>query len=186
MLMERSDLKLYVTQLTTCKGVCERKIRKLGGEDYQQDHFEEEHTKPDYPRPIPFDTIMSNERALSHFESFVSESGSGDLVGFWRDSGRLGDDVSDDIHQQIKRVHSRYLKEGAEHPIYPQRELLSQLEDSLQKSSTKECLECLRSIRNSVYYELQGRHYESFLYSKSFKKFMEDEAESEDIATLLR
>ena len=35
-LMGRSNLKQYITQLTTAKGVCERQIRRHGGEHYHQ------------------------------------------------------------------------------------------------------------------------------------------------------
>ena len=181
--MER-DLKLYITQLTTSKGVCERQIRNLGGENYQQDHFEEEYAKPDYARPIPFDTIMSNSKALSYFMAFLDNNGYRNLVEFWKDSN-IDAAPSDDVHQHIKWIYSLYLKQGANRSIYPRKDHLHRLEEVLQDDLIS-ALELLRLIRNSVYSELRERHYESFLYSQNFKEFMDDEAEGEEMSILLR
>lgn len=181
MLMER-DLKLYITQLTTAKGVCERQIRKFGGEDYQQDHLEGEQLRSDFPRPIPFDTVMMNQKCLSYFLKFLDRNRYGDLLLFWQDVQILS--LSDEVFQRTKYIYSKYLAAGGESSIYPDSNLLATLEASLQTESftsgdTHPCVEELKQIQNSVYTELHEQHYESFLYSEDFKEFMEGETENE-------
>ena len=190
MLMER-DLKLYITQLTTAKGVCERCIRNLGGEDYQQDKIEGERAKPDFPRPIPFETIMMNEKAMDYFLQFLDRSGFGNLLLLWKEAQNISSDNSDDLSHQIKSIYNHYLAKNAEYAIYPDFELLTDLEKAFDteqflSGNVSACIEVLHTIQRSVYCELQEHHYESFLYSESFRDFMEGEAESEDVASLLR
>ena len=132
-LMER-DLKLYITQLTTAKGACERRIRALGGEDYQQDQVETEQVKPDFPRPIPFETIMKSEKCLDYFERFLNKCNYGNRLAFLREAKGLktGPGSTTVSLQSIKNIYAKYLALGAECPIYPPSELLEELERAME------------------------------------------------------
>lgn len=178
MLMER-DLKLYITQLTTAKSACERQIRKCGGEDYQQDYPSEgEHARSDFPRPIPFETVMKNEKCLTYFKKFLDRSNYGDLLLFWSEAQLVS--LSETPLQDIKYICTKYLIPGAECLIYPNTEQLSALDTALNSELfdtdvSSPSLEALMNIQRSVYRELYEQHYESFLYSEDFKEFMEGE-----------
>lgn len=130
-LMER-DLKLYITQLTTAKGACERRIRALGGEDYQQDQVETEQVKPDFPRPIPFETIMKSEKCLDYFERFLNKCNYGNRLAFLRQARGLKTGPGPISLQPIKNIYAKYLALGAECPIYPPSELLEELERAME------------------------------------------------------
>lgn len=134
-LMER-DLKLYITQLTTAKGASERRIRSLGGEDYQQDRVEAEHVKPDFPRPIPFDSIMKSEKCLDYFESFLKKCNYGNPLGFWREVKVLRETTSNISIKSVKNIYMKYLMLGADYPIYPPTDLLEELEKALDQTSS--------------------------------------------------
>ena len=184
-LMER-DLKLYITQLTTSKGVCERQIRKLGGEDYQENQIVDgERAKPDFPRPIPFDTIMMNDIAVMYFLQYLEHCGYGNLLSFWKEVQNLSIVSITELDETIKHIHTQYLALGSEYCIYPDVDLLKEVERTLG-NDTGECLDALAKLQEVVYHEIHEQHYESFIHSESFREFMEGEAENEEMTSLIR
>ena len=182
-LMDR-DLKLYITQLTTAKIVSDRRIRNLGGEVYQHDKLVEssEVSRPDFPRPIPFDTIMLNEMAMMYFLHYLEHAGFGNLLSYWKEVQNLAIVPASEIDNAVKHIHTQYLAQGAEYSIYPDPKLLGEVEKTIS-SDCSGCIEAMSKIQEEIFEYLKDCHYEGFLHSEAFKVFMEGEAEQEELTT---
>ena len=178
MLMER-DLTLYINQLNTAKNKCERRIRKLGGENYQQlgQSVEPDRFIQDFPLPIPFDSIMYNDAVFMYFAKYLDHIGYGSLPLFWKAVQNLKETPPHDLPQRLHVVYTEYLCQGASNPIHVDSEIIQDIERSLSHTDT--CLASMRQLQSSIYTELQQQFYVSFLHSQSFKEFMECEAEQE-------
>ena len=178
MLMER-DLSLYINQLNTAKNKCERRIRKLGGENYQQlaHSVEPDRIIQDFPLPIPFDSIMHNDTAFMYFTTYLEHNGYGSLPLFWKEVQNLKETLPHDLPQHLHNLYTKFLCQGASNQIHVYSEIVQGIEKSL--SHTDSCLASMRQLQSSVYTELQEQFYVSFLHSQSFKDFMECEAEQE-------
>ncbi len=181
-LMDR-DLKVYITQLTTAKIVSDRRIRSLGGEIYQQDRLMENTvTKPDYPRPIPFETIMLNDTTMMYFLQYLEHSGFGNLISFWKEVQDLALVSASEMDSSIRRIYINYLAQGSEYSIYPDPELVKSVENTLT-TDPNACVDAMSNIQNIVFQDLRDYHYEGFLHSTAFKVFMEGEAEHEELSS---
>ena len=179
-LMDR-DLKLYITQLTTAKLVSDRQIRNLGGEVYQQDRLmESQMCKPDFPRPIPFETMMLNDIAIMYFLHYLELDGFGNLISFWKEVQDLALISAAEMDSSVKHIYTNYLAQGAEYSIHPDPELVKRVEHTLT-SDLHECVEAMSKIQETVFQDLHDHHYNGFLHSMAFKEFMEEEAEHEEL-----
>ena len=181
-LMDR-DLKLYITQLTTAKIVSDRRIRSLGGEIYQQDRLlENAVNKPDFPRPIPFETIMLNDITMMYFLQYLEHAGFGNLISFWKEVQDLALISATDMDNAIRRIYINYLAQGSEYSIYPDPELVDAVEKTLT-TDPNACVDAMSKIQDLVFQYLRDYHYEGFLHSIAFKEFMEGEAEHEELSS---
>ena len=180
-LMDR-DLKLYITQLTTAKLVTDRRIRSLGGEVYQQDRLVESHlSKPDFPRPIPFETIMLNDVAIMYFLHYLEINGFGNLISFWKEVQDLAIASAAELDDSVRHIYVTYLALGAEYSIYPDPVVLDEIEKTLN-TDLHACMDAMSKIQETVFQDLHDYHYEGFLHSVAFKEFMEGEAEHEELS----
>ena len=184
-LMERGDLKLYITQLTTAKNTCERRIRKLGGEGSinQQHGVALEKAVPSFPRAIPFETVMHNDTAVMYFLQYLEESGSDHSLSFWTEVEMLQTLTGLELQKQMEMIYETYLAYDAKRQIYADGALVGEVQRCLtvQMDGT---LEALRHVQNAVYNELYSQFYNSFVCSDSFRMFMDNEVQ--DSATFFQ
>ena len=179
-LMER-DLRVYVTQLETAKTVCERQIRKLGGEDYEASSTDPSQATNEKAYEgaeksislLPFDVIMNNTIAQGFFCSFLSECGYAHLLQFWGDVKKLDPHHLDTLHKQVKEILHRYLITGATCPLFPEEEKVAQIQARLE-GQVAECVPLLLEIQTDVYLELQESFYMSFTCSGNYRDLLQE------------
>ena len=181
-LMDR-DLERYITQLGTAKTVCERQIRKMGGEDYQcesspDDNFPETRI----PLGIPFETIMRSNIAQQYFLQFLEQCGFSHLLQFWIDVESLKLAPSDSLQKAIERVQEEFLSPAAPSSIYANEEMVTALEESIGGSDMAPCLSTLVQIQESVFEELHSQFYQSFIASESYHEMMQPGSEASNSA----
>ena len=178
-LMER-DLRVYVTQLETAKTVCERQIRKLGGEDHETDGAQAASDKvyegtQTAERPVtllPFDVIMNNHIARNFFRKFLEDCGFDHLLQFWRDVKKLDVNHPDSLHKGVNEILNRYLVLGAEFSLYAEEEVVSEIQGHLETDATK-CVPILSDIQSEVFIELQEQFYVSFTCSVCYRELLQ-------------
>ncbi len=177
-LMER-NLELYQTQLGTAKTLCERQIRKFGGEDDQQEASpldrHPDASLSDIPVGIPFDAIMRSEAARAALLQFLDCCNFAHLLKFWTAIQTLGSDDHEVTWKEIVKVHEEYLSLSAPNAVYADRDLVQALEEILAGSEElppSASLVVLRQIQEDVYNELHDQFYHSFIVSESYRELM--------------
>lgn len=181
-LMER-DLRLYVNQLQTAKTVCERQIRKLGGEDYDSDSPQgsekmSDSVKGSGEKPLtllPFEVIMTNRVARQLFHKFLMECGFAHLLQFWEEVRKLESSPSDSLHKVVKEILDHYLVLGAECSVFAEEEVVEEIRIHLE-GEVSECVPLLLEIQREVYSELQEQFYHSFTCSHSYRELLQQVA----------
>lgn len=178
-LMERGDLMLYITQLTTAKNTCERRIRKFGGDgSVHQQHSVPLERTPSLPRAIPFDTIMRNDTALMYFLHYLEEFGCDHLLSFWTEVEMLQTLSGLELQKQMETIYNTYLAYDAKRQIYADYSLVGNVEAHLTIHADH-TPDALYEVQGAVYDELYSQFYESFICSGSFRTFMDDEVEDD-------
>lgn len=181
-LMER-DLRVYVTQLETAKTVCERLIRKKTGEDYEATESTQTSADRSYGSSLrfgeksvsilPFDVVMKNETAQTMFSEFLRECGYVHLLQFWAEVQRLDPENSDSLHKHVREILNRFLLPKAESCIFPEEEVVEEIQAHLEGGQVTNCLPLLAAIENEVYTELQENFYTSFLSSGNYRDLLQ-------------
>lgn len=174
-LMER-DLEVYITQLGTLKTLCERKIRKWGGEDYNSSSTETvtEPQQSDMPPGIPFETIMWNDIARGHFCTFLEHCGFDHLLKFWIAVEDFKSGSQGASHKNVKSIYDLFLSSSAVDPIYPNPSLVEPIEKYLGGKIVS-CTDSLNAMQQSIYEELLDQFYDSFIRSEDYRKLMRSE-----------
>ena len=174
-LMER-DLEVYITQLGTLKTVCERQIRKWGGEDYSSSSTETvtEPQQSDMPPGIPFETIMWNETARDHFSSFLGHCGFDHLLKFWIAVEDFKSSSVDASHKNVKSIYDLFLSSSAAGSVYADPSLVASVELYLSGESVS-CTDSLDAMQQSIYEELLNQFYRSFIKSENYRELMHSE-----------
>lgn len=185
-LMER-NLELYQTQLGTAKTLCERQIRKLGGEEDQHDaspliERHPNHGLPDVPLGIPFETVMKNEVARAAFLHFLELCHFPHLLKFWTIVHSLGSRNRDVTQKVIVQVYEEYLGPSAPSAVYANPDLVRSLEEMLTRGEEDpplSSLALLQEIQGEIYNELHDQFYHSFIVSESYRELMVQEGGGE-------
>ena len=174
-LMDR-DLDVYITQLGTAKGVCERQIRKLGGEDYitlpvSTDAFSD-NLASNQPLGIPFETIMKNDVARMYLFRFIETCGFGNLIIFWVSVGDLSSVSPASLHKCLKAIYDEHLSPVASGCLYLEHNVLESIQETLE-SDTGACVSLLNGVRAEVYDEIYDMFYQNFISSEYYKELMQ-------------
>ena len=175
-LMER-DLRVYVTQLETAKTVCERQIRKLGGEDHETDSssdklYEGPQTVERSPVLLPFEVIMNNRIAQSFFEKFLQECEFCHLLHFWKDVKKLETDHMESLHKCVKDILEQYLIRRAKSYLYADEEIVAEIQRHLE-GDVRKSVQIITDIQGEVYTELQEQFYLSFMCSVRYRDLLQ-------------
>ena len=178
-LMER-DLRVYVNQLVTAKTVCERQIRKLGGEDHEtdgtqtsSDKFYESSQMTENITLLPFDVIINNRIAQKFFLDFLQDCGFAHLLQFWIDTKKVNTkDHSDSLHKVVRDILDRYLVHSAESSLYADEEVVAEIQAHMQGEIVK-CVPIILGIRSEVFMELQEQFYPSFTCSVGYRDLLQ-------------
>ena len=145
----------------------------------QEQHLlEPQKAAPDFPRPIPFETIMMNDTAYMYFLQYMEREGFGNFVLFWKEVQDITPLMGEEKELRIKDILRQYLVVGAERSIFPRDvSLVKEIEENLSFDIGRSH-EVLCQIQQSVYDELHEYFYHFFIRSAAFKEFMDEEADS--------
>eukprot|EP00731_Ephydatia_muelleri_P015312 Em0008g1032a len=173
-LMER-DLGVYTTQLGTAKTACERRLRKIGGHDFQHDiaaagKLMEANRHHVLPR-VPLLDILVSEPARSELERFLECSGHAHLLHFWRAAENMKATPQHAVHLRLRGIYDEFLSPTAPYSIYADPTLIAQVERYL-KYETEEYEGHLTTMQGCVCAELNDNFYEEFLQSTFYHELM--------------
>ena len=142
----------------------------------QEQHLlEPQKAAPDFPRPIPFETIMMNDTAYMYFLQYMEHEGFRNFVLFWKEVKDIAPLMGEEKELRIKDILRQYLVVGAEQSIFPRN--VSLVKENLSFNIDRSH-EVLCQIQQLVYDELHEYFYHFFIQSATFKEFMDEEADS--------
>ncbi len=180
-LMQR-DLDVYITQLGTAKTLCERQIRKQGGQSYLpdlSDTMKDQDSDGHNPPPgIPFETIMKNPTARTHLLQFMEKCGFQDWLQFWTDIEALRTNPAEGILKTVKRVYDEYLSPSAPAIIHADPTVVESIHLCLltEPQPAASCLPLLFRIQESVYVDVNNLFYQNFINSEDYRDLMTAES----------
>ncbi|XP_060039791.1 sorting nexin-25 isoform X2 [Erinaceus europaeus] len=84
-LLRARNMKRYINQLTVAKKQCEKRIRILGGPDYdqQEDGALDEADGPQNQKILQFEDILTNTSYREYFRMYMERMDKRALIGFW-------------------------------------------------------------------------------------------------------
>ena len=182
-ILMRRDLDVYINQLGTAKTVCERQLRKVGGEHYQsdfsdtmKDQLAEESQSP--PPGIPFETIMKNQSARGHLLQFMEKCGFDNWLRFWLDVEGFRTNPPEDIHTTVKSVYNEFLCPTAASIIHADQTVVESIHLCLltEAQPAASCLPLLFRIQESVYEDINNLFYQNFINSEHYRDLMTAES----------
>ena len=182
-LMQR-DLDVYINQCGNAKTVCERQLRKLGGEGYQgnwADSMTEQVSESQtLPPGIPFETIMRNRTARAHLLRFMEKCGFDSWLRFWLGVEGLRTNPTEDIQKTVKGVYDEFLCKSAPSMIHADPTVVESIQLCLltENQPTTSCLLLFFQIQKSVYTDINNLFYQNFINSEDYRDLMSAENSS--------
>ncbi|KAE8286289.1 Sorting nexin-25 [Larimichthys crocea] len=84
-LLRARDMKRYINQLTVAKKQCEKRIRLLGGPNYEnnEEGGTDDSDEPQSQKILQFDDIMCNPGYREHFRVYMERVDKRALISFW-------------------------------------------------------------------------------------------------------
>ena len=173
-LMER-DLGVYTTQLGTAKTACERRLRKIGGHDFQHDiaaaaKLMEANRHHVLPRASLHD-ILASEAARNQLERFLECSGHAHLLRFWKAADNMKATPQHAVHLRLRGMYDEFLSPTAPYSVYADPSLVAQVERYLRYETDEYDVDLTR-MRDSVCAELSDNFYEEFLLSTFYHELV--------------
>lgn len=173
-LLRARNMKRYINQLTVAKKQCEKRIKILGGPDYdqQEDGAMDEVDGPQSQKILQFEDILTNVSYRVYFRMYMERMDKRALIGFWESVEHLKNANKNEIPQLVGEIYQNFFVESKE--------------ISVEKSLYKEIQQCLVGnkgikvfckIQGDVYEMLKDRYYPSFIVSDLYEKLMIQEEE---------
>lgn len=176
------DLELYIRQLGTAKARCDRQLRKVGFEEYEEDTTTSlagmEAQQNRKPLGIPFETIMKNEVTRMYLLRFLEVCGCSHLLVFWISVENLKQDSKGtSLQKELVKIYEQYLDPLSLETIYADQDLVRPIQEfvSGERLDATECLGYIDKIQQSVYKEIQEGFYQNFIWSEQYKEFCSTE-----------
>uniref|UniRef100_A0AAX7UBX5 Sorting nexin 25 n=1 Tax=Astatotilapia calliptera TaxID=8154 RepID=A0AAX7UBX5_ASTCA len=84
-LLRARDMKRYINQLTVAKKQCEKRIRLLGGPNYEnsEEGGADDNDEPQSQKILQFDDILCNPSYRDHFRVYMERVDKRALISFW-------------------------------------------------------------------------------------------------------
>ncbi|XP_054576105.1 sorting nexin-25 isoform X2 [Eptesicus fuscus] len=144
-LLRARNMKRYINQLTVAKKQCEKRIRMLGGPDYdqQEDGAPDEGEGPQSQKILQFEDILANTFYREHFRMYMERMDKRALIGFWESVEYLKNankSLGDEAAEEAVDEGTSQTNEQASFAVNKLRELNEKLEYKRQ---------ALNSIQNA-------------------------------------
>ncbi|XP_051506282.1 sorting nexin-25-like isoform X2 [Myxocyprinus asiaticus] len=171
-LLRARNMKRYINQLTVAKKQCEKRIRLLGGPNYEQqeDGAQDEVDGSQGQRILQFEEIMSNSVYREHFRVYMERVDKRALISFWELVEMLKCANKNEVPQLVGEIYQNYFVESREIPV--EKALYKEIQQTLVGNKGTDIF--LR-IQGDVYETMKERYYPSFLVSDLYERLMKRE-----------
>ncbi|XP_076877436.1 sorting nexin-25 [Brachyhypopomus gauderio] len=171
-LLRARNMKRYINQLTVAKKQCEKRIRLLGGPNYEQqeDGNQDEGDGPQGQKILQFEEIMSNAVFRDHFRVYMERVDKRALISFWELVEMLKSANKSEVPQLVGEIYQNFFVESREIPV--EKALYKEIQQTLVGNKGTDVF---HKIQGDVYETMKERYYPSFLVSDLYERLMKRE-----------
>uniref|UniRef100_A0A671QDU2 Sorting nexin 25 n=1 Tax=Sinocyclocheilus anshuiensis TaxID=1608454 RepID=A0A671QDU2_9TELE len=171
-LLRARNMKRYINQLTVAKKRCEKRIRLLGGPNYEQqeDGAQDEGDGPQGQRILQFEEIMSNAVYRGHFRVYMERVDKRALISFWELVEMLKSANKNEVPQLVGEIYQNFFVESREIPV--EKPLYKEIQQTLVGNKGTDVF---HRIQGDVYETMKERYYPSFLVSDLYERLIKRE-----------
>uniref|UniRef100_A0A8C2GBF4 Sorting nexin 25 n=1 Tax=Cyprinus carpio TaxID=7962 RepID=A0A8C2GBF4_CYPCA len=171
-LLRARNMKRYINQLTVAKKQCEKRIRLLGGPNYEQqeDGAQDEGDGPQSQRILQFEEIMSNAMYRGHFRVYMERVDKRALISFWELVEMLKSANKNEVPQLVGEIYQNFFVESREIPV--EKALYKEIQQTLVGNKGTNVF---HRIQGDVYETMKERYYPSFLVSDLYERLIKRE-----------
>ncbi|XP_033830028.1 sorting nexin-25 [Periophthalmus magnuspinnatus] len=168
-LLRARDMKRYINQLTVAKKQCEKRIRLLGGPNYENcaEGGGEESDEPQSQKILQFEDILYNAGYREHFRVYMERVDKRALISFWELVETLKTANKSEVPQIVGEIYQKFFVESREIPV--EKGLLKEIQQSLVGNRGTQVF--IR-IQEQVTETMRARYYPSFLVSELYDKLI--------------
>ncbi|XP_046878258.1 sorting nexin-25 isoform X2 [Hypomesus transpacificus] len=168
-LLRARDMKRYINQLTVAKKQCEKRIRLLGGPNYEQQEegAAEDGEGPQSQKILQFEDIMSNPVYREHFRVYMERVDKRALISFWELVETLKSANKSEVPQLVGEIYQNFFVESREIPV--DKVLYKEVQQTLVGNKGTDVF--LR-LQGDVYETMRERFYPSFLVSDLYDRLI--------------
>ncbi|CAB1325122.1 unnamed protein product [Coregonus sp. 'balchen'] len=168
-LLRARNMKRYINQLTVAKKQCEKRIRLLGGPNYEQQE-EGSTDEGEGPQSQRFEEIMSNPGFREHFRVYMERVDKRALISFWELVEMLKTANKNEVPQLVGEIYQNFFVESREIPV--EKALYKEIQQTLVGNKGTDVF---HRIQGDVYETMKERYYPSFLVSDLYERLIRRE-----------
>ncbi|XP_062856486.1 sorting nexin-25 [Trichomycterus rosablanca] len=171
-LLRARNMKRYINQLTVAKKQCEKRIRLLGGPNYEQqeDGNQDDVDGPQGQKILQFEQIMSNAVFREHFRVYMERVDKRALISFWELVETLKSANKTEVPQLVGEIYQNFFVESREIPV--EKALYKEIQQTLVGNKGTDVF---HKIQSDVYETMKERYYPSFLVSDLYERLIKRE-----------
>ncbi|CAM9170096.1 unnamed protein product [Lampetra planeri] len=168
-LLRARDMKRYINQLTVAKKQCEKRIRLLGGPNYEnnEEGGTDDSDEPQSQKILQFDDILCNPGYREHFRIYMERVDKRALISFWELVETLKTANKNEVPQIVGEIYQKFFVESREIPV--EKLLLKEIQQSLVGNRGTQVFV---RIQEQVAETMRERYYPSFLVSDLYDRLI--------------
>uniref|UniRef100_A0A7N8Y354 Sorting nexin 25 n=1 Tax=Mastacembelus armatus TaxID=205130 RepID=A0A7N8Y354_9TELE len=168
-LLRARDMKRYINQLTVAKKQCEKRIRLLGGPNYEnnEEGGADDSDEPHSQKILQFDDIMCNPGYREHFRVYMERVDKRALISFWELVETLKTANKNEVPQIVGEIYQKFFVENREIPV--EKFLLKEIQQSLVGNRGTQVFV---RLQEQVAETMRERYYPSFLVSDLYDRMI--------------
>uniref|UniRef100_A0A7N6BMP4 Sorting nexin 25 n=1 Tax=Anabas testudineus TaxID=64144 RepID=A0A7N6BMP4_ANATE len=168
-LLRARDMKRYINQLTVAKKQCEKRIRLLGGPNYEnnEEGGGDDTDEPQSQKILQFDDILCNPGYREHFRLYMEKVDKRALISFWELVETLKTANKSEVPQIVGEIYQKFFVESKEIPV--EKQLLKEIQQSLVGNRGTQVFV---RLQEQVAETMRERYYPSFLVSDFYDRLI--------------
>uniref|UniRef100_A0A4W6FUY8 Sorting nexin 25 n=1 Tax=Lates calcarifer TaxID=8187 RepID=A0A4W6FUY8_LATCA len=168
-LLRARDMKRYINQLTVAKKQCEKRIRLLGGPNYEnsEEGGADDSDEPQSQKILQFDDILCNPGYREHFRVYMERVDKRALISFWELVEMLKTANKNEVPQIVGEIYQKFFVESREIPV--EKFLLKEIQQSLVGNRGTQVFV---RLQEQVAETMRERYYPSFLVSDLYDRLI--------------
>uniref|UniRef100_A0A665TQE5 Sorting nexin 25 n=1 Tax=Echeneis naucrates TaxID=173247 RepID=A0A665TQE5_ECHNA len=168
-LLRARDMKRYINQLTVAKKQCEKRIRLLGGPNYEnnEEGGGDDSDEPQSQKILQFDDILCNPGYREHFRIYMERVDKRALISFWELVETLKTANKNEVPQIVGEIYQKFFMESRDIPV--EKFLLKEIQQSLVGNRGTQVFV---RLQEQVAETMRERYYPSFLVSDFYDRLI--------------